>query len=676
MKKTFIYTTTAVAVLSALNPAMAEETATEELEAIKVVGSADKVNGGVNFLSAQSNAVITAQQISEAAAVKVDEALRYEAGINVGMYGNDTKQEWIKIRGFDPSLSVDGSRVANNGFFQAQPNTYGLEAIEVIKGADSITYGASEAGGLVNLVTKRPTKTPQGEFGLHYGTQGYRGVFGDYSGSLTADNSIRYRVVGEYYHRKGDVNGRTDNYYIAPSLTWDISDRTSLTLLTSFTRQVGKPTSVHLPAAGSLFATSAGTISRGVNYGEPDEYVDRNQIRLGYEFIHDFGDGLKFTQNYQYYEQKLDWLGVFAWSSDGNRTAYRGYSYTDGTMRTHTIDNRLSKEWKGDNWSNTLLVGVDYMRSKTNGLNNGFGQVNSTDLFNPVPDHAGIGKVGYDYYAHVYQTGLYLRDQATFGNAVLNLGARHDKARSDSLSGGNYGSYNVSHNTYQASAMYNFDSGISPYVAYSESFRPLAGSDAYGNGYKPYEGRQYEAGFKYLPGWIDGKISVAYFNLQEKNSLVPDPSGVSRQVGKSRSKGVEIQADANIGENWNALLAYTYTDAKQDLTSYSTVRKSLTPRHQVSAQLKYRFTAGLLDRLMIGAGVRYVGGTVDEQYWPGYKVPSYTLVNLMAQYDFADNWRLQINVNNLTDKKYLAGCSYYCYFGAERNITATVSYKF
>ncbi|TCP97799.1 iron complex outermembrane receptor protein [Cricetibacter osteomyelitidis] len=677
MKKSFIYSSVASTVIFALNPALAEETVTEELEAIEVVGTTNKIGTGVDFLSAQSNALITEQQIQESGSVKVDDILKYESGVNVGMYGNDTKQEWIKIRGFDPSLVVDGAPATDHGFYRTMPNTYGIEAIEIVKGADSVIYGGAQTGGLVNVITKRPTQIPQGEIGVNFGTQGYRGVFGDYSGSLNTDNSVRYRLVGDYYHREGDINGKTDNYYIAPSLTWDINKDTGLTVLSSFSRQVGDPTSVHIPANGSLFATSVGTISRSTDYSEPnDEYVDRKQMRIGYEFSHNFGDGLKFTQNYQYYQQDLDWLGVFAWSSDGARTAYRGYSYTDGKMRVHTVDNRLSKEWKGDNWNNTLLGGIDYIHSKTTGVNNGFGTVNATDLFNPVSGNSGIVKSGSTYNTRVYQTGYYLRDQFKLGHFVGNLGFRHDKAKGDTLSGTTYNSYNVSHNSYQASAMYNFDFGLSPYVSYSESFRAEAGVDGYGNPYKPYEGRQYEAGVKYLPSWIDGKISAAYFDLEEKNALVADVTGIQLQIGKRNSKGIEVQADAYIAKNWNVALAYTYTKAEQDVSAIRKVRASLIPRHQASAQLKYRFTNGTLDGVMVGAGVRYVGTTVDEQYFSGYKIPSYTLVDLMVQYDFADHWRMQLNVNNLADKKYLAGCDYYCYFGAERSITGSISYKF
>ena len=678
MQQPFTRSLLAVAILSIYAPAFAEDApATVELETVNVVGSAGKIDG-LKFKSAQSNTVISAQTIAEKAPMKVEEALAYESGVRVGQYGYDTKQEWIKVRGFDASVAVDGSPVMQNGFFSTMPNTYGLEAIELVKGADSLTYGSAETGGLVNLVSKRPTQTAQGEIGVRVGTQGRAGVFGDYSGKLNSDNSIRFRLVGDIERRKGDFNGQTDNYYIAPSLTWDISDKTNLTLLTSFSRQQGEPTSVHLPATGVLLPSTVGKIPYGTTYQDGGDYVKRHTVSAGYELKHDFDNDLQFSQNYRYHHQDLDWLGTFSYGTDWQDAtkAARGYSHTDGTVNSHTVDNRLSKSWKGDGWRTTLLGGVDYLHSNTGGLNNGFGAVTSTDLRYPDNRSSGVIKSGSRYEVKQKQLGFYLRNQFTYGGLVANAGIRHDKAKADSLSNGSSGSYDENHTSYQGSLMYNFKSGLSPYMSYSESFKPTVGTDGYGRIYKPYEGRQYEAGVKYMPSWLDGKLSAAYFDLEEKNALAADPSNVQTQIGKRRGKGVELQADAQLTDNLSVGVSYTYTNSKQDLSHDTSIRTPLIPKHQASAQVKYAFDQGALNGLTLGTGIRYVGSTNDKQYWKGHSVPSYTLVDASAQYAFGKNWQAQVNVTNLTGKEYVAGCSYYCYWGAERSVIGSLRYKF
>ena len=120
--------------------------------------------------------------------------------------------------------------------------------------------------------------------------------------------------------------------------------------------------------------------------------------------------------------------------------------------------------------------------------------------------------------------------------------------------------------------------------------------------------------------------------------------------------------------------AYTYTHAKTDQTASLTTRSSLIPKHAASAWVNYKFD-GEFDGLTVGSGLRYIGKTVDEVYYPNESVPSYTLWDAMVKYQFNKSWSVQVNATNLTDKKYISGCSYWCYYGAERSVVGTLSYK-
>ncbi|MDG2947623.1 TonB-dependent siderophore receptor [Bisgaard Taxon 10/6] len=673
MKKTFINTCIVSALALTASAAMAENV--EQLNEIEVVGSVAKA-GKVDYMTPKSVDVISERQIADENAQKVDQALRYQAGIVTEPYGGDNDTDWFKIRGFDASMTLDGTALGKNGFFVWLPNTYGLESIEVVKGADSFTYGAAETGGLVNLVSKRPTKDPKGEIKLTAGNKDERGIGFDVSNKF-ADN-LRYRVVGDYNKRHGQVNGTwLESYYFAPSLTWDISDKAAFTLLASVQKDVGVPVNPFLPAYGSLIDTPNGTIERGVNLGEPDQdYTDRSQYSLGYEYINKFAEGWTFAQNYRFSRLNIDQYNTFAWSSDAISNAYRGYAYTVGHTTNHTIDNRFSKAWKLGEVENITTVGMDYQHSETKGLNNGFGAVNAINMFHPVYNQTPYNPTGTDYNLKSIQLGLYAQNQLRYQNWTWNVSARHDKARADSKANGADTSYNVSHNSYSTGLMYQFDNGLAPYASYSESFRAIAGNDGYGRAYKPYEGKQYEVGLKYLPSFIDGTFSVAWFDLEEKNTLVSDPSQIQVQAGKQTSHGIEVQANLAFTDNISGQFAYTYTKAKTDLAYNQTVRSALIPRHAYSAKLNYRFTDNALNGLTVGAGVRYTGSTVDEQYYKGYKVGNYTLADLFAKYEFAGNWVAQLNVDNLFDKKYLASCSYYCYYGEGRKLTANLTYKF
>ena len=154
-----------------------------------------------------------------------------------------------------------------------------------------------------------------------------------------------------------------------------------------------------------------------------------------------------------------------------------------------------------------------------------------------------------------------------------------------------------------------------------------------------------------------------------------DASNVQVQAGERRGRGVELQANVNLNDNWSLAGAYTYTDSKQDLSTNTTIRSPMMPRHMASTQVAYKFNAGALNGLKLGTSLRYVGSTTDDQYYAGHTIPSYTLWDAMAQYTFAKDWQVQLNARNLTDKDYVSACSFYCYYGAGRSVEASLSYK-
>lgn len=645
---------------------------TQTLATITIVGSAAK-SGEELTKQPLSSSIIDEQQLKESGADKLDNALFYEAGILAQPYGKDNKSQWFKIRGFDASQTLDGTALAPNGFFVWEPEIYGLERIEIVKGASSFNYGSSQTGGNANLISKRPKLEPQGEITYSVGSFDKREIGADYSGLISDD--VRYRLVGLFRQTDGQQKGsEMDHYYFAPSFAWDITDRTHFTLLTSFLKKDGVPTSGFLPLYGTVLDTPYGKINPKTNLGEPDrDYSKLEQTSIGYEFSHEFENGLIASQNLRWGRFNLDQLSTFAWGSDNNRLANRGYSFTNGISNTYTVDNRLIKDFNFGSISNKVMVGVDYQQNKTDGLNNGFGFVPQIDMFNPVytPDFTVTGS---PYNLKSEQLGFYIANQSNINELIdLNIGFRHDKAESTV---DNSKAYDVNHTSYTAGIMYHAALGISPYLNYSTSFRPSTGKDAQGRFYKPFEGEQYEAGIKYAPDWINGQITLAYFDLTEKNALVSDASNVQSQAGKRTNKGIELQADLKLTNNLSTQLAYTHNDSKQDLDGGKTIRSPLIPNDQIAAKFSYLFTdSTFLNGLRLGTGIRYVGSTNDEQYYPNNKVDAYTLIDAMASYSLNTQLDLQINATNLTDKKYVSACSFYCYYGVGRQVDLRVNYR-
>ncbi|MFT0533585.1 TonB-dependent siderophore receptor [Castellaniella hirudinis] len=648
-----------------------------ELSAVTVVGTVGDLQS-LDFYAPNSSAVISQQDIEALDARKLDEALQYQAGILSEPFGPDNKVDWFKIRGFDASMALDGTPTTPNGYFVWKSEVFGLESIEVLKGPDSLVYGASETGGVVNLVTKRPHKQESLRMNLEGGTGTRAGLGLDYNGVANEAGNVYYRLVAQARRADGmqhDTNMKS--YYLAPSVTFDFSDRTSLTLLASVQHEDGVPTNGFLPGYGTIIDTPYGKISRRLNAGEPSfDQLKRTQVAAGWLFRHQFSDDWTYTQNYKFTRLSLDQHNVFAYGSDGDRELLRGYTYTDGSTRNHYIDNRIAGKVRlGDSVELLPAVGFDYLKSDTSGQNNGFGLAPNLDMFSPVyGKDFPVSATPYDL--NTRQVGVYASTQLRLGSHWnFNAGARRDHAWGDGLISGADAGYDASHTSVNVGVMYISDYGVSPYLSYSESFKPLPGVDARGNAYLPYVGKQKEAGIKLEPDWLDGTITLAYFDIEEQNALVADSSNIQTQSGKRTNRGVELQGDFKVTENTTMKVAYTYNHSRQDVNGGETIRTPLIPKNQASLWVSHRFSLPQGAGLTLAAGVRYNGPTEDQQYYSGDSIPGYTMLDAMARYQIDRRWAFQINARNLTDRTYISGCDFYCYYGSGRVVDAQLQYQ-
>ncbi|MGX2947854.1 TonB-dependent siderophore receptor [Frederiksenia canicola] len=693
MKKTFAYSALSQVVLLAIaGSAMANETAanqTVELEAVTVTGGSMYRMGEVPVYQAKSAVAINRDELDKQNITKADEIGRYQAGFTNQVFGEDTNTNWFRVRAAEVTQAVDGLPTFSYGFFTPYVNTFALEAVEITKGADAMTFGAAQSGGLINYVSKRPHKDQvgKGEFKLNVGNNTQYGFAADYTGAVNADQSVRYRVVTAYGGKDGQWDGtKNESLYLAPSLAIDISDRTNLTLLTSYQLDRGVPSSNFLPAYGSLVPTPNGYIDPKTNLGDPVNDKERNrQYSVGYEFKHQFADNFKFSSSYRYSHIQNYHRGTYAFSGVDKITynVDRGLVFNDGKTFSHSVDNHVSWDFKTDWLKNTLVAGTDYRHSKVDTMYEplGIGKTVGTNIFNPT--------VGYNQKQDTSgathrtiknrQLGFYLQNQSRFVDSiVLNLGIRHDRAKQDEYTSTQ--SVKDNHTSYSGSLMYEAPFGVNPYFSYSESFNLPVGISGNETLYDPNITRQYEVGVKYLPTWLDGVITVAGFRAKDKGALKRNLNGVSTSDNPVRRKGVEVQVDANITENWNTTLAYTYLKAETE-TAAGNVRRQHIPTYTFAAKTAYSFNGNLLNGLTLGAGVRYLGHSVatkDDRYNPysHARLPSATVVDLMARYQFNPNWVMQLNIENVGDRRYVAACDYACYYGSGRNINANVSYKF
>lgn len=650
--------------------------------------------------TAQSVSVVTREQIEDQSAKSVQQALRYTPGVSTGSrngFGN--RYDFINMRGFGgvgniDNVYFDGLKMAGDvgGYNSLQIDPYFLERIDVFKGPTSVLYGQSYPGGLVGLTSKRPLFSPSHEIQLESGSHEKRTARFDVSGPIGENQQVAYRLVGLASSSDSQFDHvENERYTIAPSLTFLPNDATSLTFMAYLQHEPNSGYYGWTPADGTARDYNGRRIDNNFFDGEPDvNGFDRYQRLIGYQLEHRFNDQWQARQNFRFTSADIDYDQIYSSGYIGdsnllNRRAARA----DESMHAYHVDNQLEGDFTTGTLEHTLLAGVDYQYRRNSGEWQ-FGAASPLDAFNP---QYGNTQVTYaaptNFINKVEQTGVYLQDQISLNRWRLNLSGRQDWADT-STAYTNLGMSSESDNekfTSRASLLYAFDNGVSPYVSYSESFQAASATrtDPSGNTLDPSEASQYETGIKYQPPGSSDQYTAAVYHLEQENvsEAIPNTS-FYESIGKVRSRGLELSATLRPTEQLSLIANYTYTDMEYVETNDDTQGNTpyAVPRHMASAWSKYEFTKGALNGLGIGTGIRYNDSTWGDET-NTFQVDGYTLVDAMLEYDLGalssdlKGMDLQVNANNLLDKEYTSSCSSttICHFGEERNVTATVSYR-
>ncbi|MEV4781819.1 TonB-dependent siderophore receptor [Burkholderia sp. LMU1-1-1.1] len=634
----------------------------------------------------QSITVIGAEQIDMLKARTIAEALGYSVG---GTLRAERTGDEITLRGFQLlSTFRDGTNYQVNRF-DGQQEVYGLERIEVLKGASSILYGMSSPGGVLNTVSKRPTAETLRELNVEVGSFDRKQVSGDFAGALTEDGVWTYRLTGLQRDSGAFIDYmRDDRTYLAPALKWQPNAATSLTLLSEYQRDRSNYGADDLPAAGTLRPNIHGTIPRDRFTGEPDyDHFRIKRYSVGYILDHAFSDNLKLRHSLRKYHMDQDWasIGTAADYEADQRSIKRFAEDRDEHTNRLNSDTSLQYDWRAAGVEHKTLVGLDYTETKR--TSERFDRaVGTIDLYAPVYGGAlGPAVYSYGFRSRDKQMGLYFQDQMKFADKwVLLLGGRQDWVRQTECDFKNPSLCSADHEksdafTGRAGLVYLADNGLAPFVSFSQSFAPTSGTDRNGNRFDPTEGEQFEAGVRYQPAGGALMLSAATYQLTQGNVLTQDPLDrrYARQQGEVRSRGFELEARGRIGRNAQVLAAYTYTDAR--VTKASPLfpeqvgdRTNGVPYNQASLWGDYSFGDFGVPGLKIGAGARYMGETTST--YTDVVAPAYTVIDAMASYT-TGLWRLALNVSNLTDKTFYTSCPFSCFYGEPRNVKASLSYR-
>ncbi|EFA6413538.1 TPA: ferrichrome porin FhuA [Escherichia coli] len=669
----------------------------------------------------QSISVVTAEEMALHQPKSVKEALSYTPGVAVGTRGASNTYDYLIIRGFaadgqSQNNYLNGLKMQGNFYNDAVIDPYMLERAEIMRGPVSVLYGKSSPGGLLNMVSKRPTTEPLKEVQFKAGTDSLFQTGFDFSDALDDDGVYSYRLTGLARSANAQQKGAEEQRYaIAPAFTWRPDDKTNFTFLSYFQNEPETGYYGWLPKEGTVEPLPNGKrLPTDFNEGAKNNTYSRNEKMIGYSFDHEFNDTFTVRQNLRFAQNKVSQKSVYGYGmcsdplyssnpssspcanvpqSQWGHTLTRQYVIDNEKLENFSVDTQLQSKFATGSVDHTLLTGVDFMRMR-NDIDSWFGYAGSvapSDIYN-------LDRSDFDFGAHPNpsgpyrvllkqkQTGLYVQDQAQWDKVLVTLGGRYDWADQSSFNRdyGNKSDRDDKHFTWRGGVNYLFDNGVTPYFSYSESFEPASQTDANGDLFAPSKGKQYEVGVKYVPEDRPIVVTGALYQLTKTNNLMADPNGslFSVEGGEIRARGVELEAKAALSASVNVVGSYTYTDAEYTTdTNYKGNTPAQVPKHMASLWADYTFFDGPLSGLTLGTGGRYTGSSYGDPA-NSFKVGSYTVVDALVRYDLARvgmaGSNVALHVNNLFDREYVASCfnTYGCFWGAERQVVATATFRF
>ena len=668
-----------------------------DLDAVLVVAQRAErsSNGALNLDLAikdtpQSISVVTAGQMRDFGANSVNEALQLATGLNVE--DAETNRTYYMARGFDIlSTQIDGVGMPNSwGVVIGATDAFIYEKVEVIRGANGLLTGVGNASGTINYVRKRPTNHEQGAFGISYGSWNTRRVEADYSTPLSKDGRWAGRIVAAYEAGDSYVDLLHDDRRFAYGvIDGQVGENTTV----AFGYSHQKANSDGAMWGGLALANSDGTqaeFPRSSTTAQDWSHWNTQDKSAFVEVSHAIGENWTLKGTYNYRDSSDDEKLFYAWNENGlDPVTHEGITASPGRYAeegdSHHLDIALSGRFMAFGREHELVLGIAQARSS--GLTYTWDVINDVAAGDPDPS-APMPAFPYPGNTiaepiwgprYVYQDGeqtlrrIYGAARLAFGERVKAI-VGFNQARYHREGGDSWGStYSQTESKFSPYAGLTFDitDRVLAYASYSDIYQPQDQYDIDLRMLDPTKGVNVELGVK--ADWLDGRLltSLALFSAKQEN--LATLAGVTEDltwyyVGKDvDSKGIEFEATGKLGEHVDLVFGYTALR----LTGITHA-----PRHTANLALSARLPA--LPSVRLGVSGRWQGKTsnMDDGGIALIHQGAYGTLNAFGEWRINDKVSLRANIDNLTDEKYLTSLYYVGYYGAPRNYSLSLDYRF
>ncbi|EJL02779.1 TonB-dependent outermembrane receptor [Pseudomonas fluorescens Q2-87] len=637
----------------------------------------------------QATTVITRQRMDDQAMTSINDVVKFTPGLFLDFSSGPGRQTY-SARGFEiDNLMYDGIPSGYDGVnVGAQPNLAMFDRVEVVRGATGLVTGAGNPSAAINMVRKRPLAEQRVTLtGAAGSWDDYRGEI-DASSPLNDSGNLRGRVVASYRDANSFIDDVEEDHGLFYAITEaDLSEDTTLTL--GFSHQKDKTNYFW----GSSMIGQDGhhlDLPRSYNPGTDWENKDQEINTLFAEVRHRLANEWSLQFNANYAEQNALFSGSYQ-SRWVNNTLARTVYQSAHDENQAGLDAFANGPFEAFGRTHELVVGASKRIYDMTTHN-----YSPYDMNWPInagkPDfvHTDNGR------EVTTQDGLYATTRLSLADPLkLILGGRLDWYDYDNRDG--EGDYKVTRNvTRYAGLIYDLDDHHSVYVSYSDIFTPQSSKDTSGTPVKPIVGKNYEVGIKgeYFDGALNA--SMALFRVDQENRavqvFVPNCPQAScyEASGELRSQGVDFELQGALTENWQVGGGYTYARVHtiKDSANPQKVNQRFdtdTPEHLFKLTTRYQFQ-GPLEKLRVGGNVSWQSRIYNDVALldgSNYRLKqgAYAVTDLMAGYRVNQHLDLQLNANNIFDRKYYSSVANSISYGGDaygtpRNLMMTAKYSF
>ncbi len=623
----------------------------------------------------QAISVVTSRQIADQQIRSVAELVHYVPGVTAGQGEGNRDQVTLRGNNTTADFFVDGLR-DDVQYFRS---FYNVDRVEVLKGSNAMIFGRGGGGGVINRVSKSALLDQN-----LYAVTVSADTFGSYYGAADVNlplgsAGLRVNAFYEKLDNHRDAFGGK-RYAINPTVTARLGT-TTLVLGYEYVRD-------HRVADRGIPSATTGTIAAptGPARGFRDTFFGKRDFNdsefeahvVNFRSETPIATGLTFKTLALFGDYDKSYSNVFAATAIGGTPAAPTVgieAYIDPTKR-RTFVGQANLEWMVSTgpFRHVILFGgeVTSQNSKNERVNGFFDPlvlssanrrriIAVTDPLSIPPIFFVAGPTGNSnrkVRSNLDQVSVYLQDQISLGDSFELIGGvrydRYENAITNVFTGGQVSRVDDLWSP-RVGLVYKPVSTASIYVSYSKSYLPQGGDqfvtfDATNAALKPETFDNYELGAKWniKP---DLTLTAAVYRLDRGNTRANGPvSGTIVLTGEQRSSGFEIALTGRVTPQWMTSIGYAYTKAKiRETTTAAPAgrRFGQVPKSQFSLWNRYDAT----ERLGIGAGLYYQSrefASISNTT----VLPAFARVDAALFYKVTDRIEAQLNVENLTGKRY------------------------